>query len=342
MSELSFTRHHFTVPSSHAEQRQLFAASVSNVVVEISSYCNRKCNYCPVSKFDRTSIDKILPEETFKKIIQDLQRISYAQGICLNLYNEPTADPVLLLERIRYVRHCLPQSSIYFSTNGDYLTPDYIKSMADSGLSLMYVTLHPPMNASYNDAHAVTRFCELSKRLGKTVEVHQVSPGRTIQGDVTIFGVPIHVFSTNYQLYGSDRAGSVNLLNRQTERSAPCNRPFNDFTVSYDGTIFPCCQMFADEVQHREDFAVGNLKDFSDIFAAYASAAMTQWRQHLLRFSPKKRPCDTCSENNRPGTEEERHERDRIYRQFVGAIEDQRLNKKSVGFFRWLANKAVD
>jgi radical SAM protein with 4Fe4S-binding SPASM domain len=335
MSELHFVRHHFTEPSSHIEQQQLFSASVSNVVIEITSYCNRKCNYCPVSKFDRTSIDKILPEDMFIKIIQDLQCISYAQGICLNLYNEPTADSVLLLERIRHARHCLPESSIYFSTNGDYLTPDYVKAMVDAGLSLMYVTLHPPANASYDDAHAVTRFCELSKRLGKTVEVDQVSPGHTIQGDVTLFGLPIHVFSTNYQQYGSDRAGSVNLLNRQTERSAPCNRPFNDFTVSYDGTIFPCCQMFADETQHRENFAIGNLRDFPNIFAAYASTAMAQWRQHLLRFSPKKRPCDTCTENNRAGTDEEHRERDRIYRQFVGAIEDQRKSQNGTGLFRW-------
>lgn len=340
MNELHFVRHHFAEPSSPLEQERLFFESVSNVVIEITSYCNRKCNYCPVSKFDRTSLDKILPEDMFRKIIQDLQRISYSQGICLNLYNEPTADPVLLLERIRHARHCLPESNIYFSTNGDYLTPDYVKAMVDAGLSSMYVTLHPPVNASYDDAYAVTRFCDLSKRLGKTVEVRQVSPGQTIQGDVMLFGLPMHIFSTNYEFYGSNRAGSVSLVNKQTERSAPCNRPFNDFTVSYDGTIFPCCQMFADKAQHREDFAIGNLTDFPDIFAAYASTAMAQWRQHLLRFSPKKSPCDTCSENNRTGTDEERCERDRIYQQFVGAIEDQRPNQKIVNFFRRLIKEA--
>ncbi len=341
MSELPFVRHHFTEPSSHVEQQQLFLASVSNVVIEITSYCNRKCSYCPVSKFDRTSIDKVLPEDMFRKIIQDLRCISYSQGICLNLYNEPTADSVLLLERIRYVRHYLPGSSIYFSTNGDYLTPDYVKAMVDAGLSSMYVTLHPPMNASYDDAYAVTRFCDLSRRLGKAVEVRQVSPGHTIQGDVTLFGLPMHVISANYEFYGSNRAGSVRLLNKQTERSAPCNRPFNDFTVSYDGTIFPCCQMFADEMQHREDFAIGNLRDFQDIFAAYGSTAMAQWRRHLLRFSPKKSPCDTCSENNRTGTEEERRERDRIYQQFVGVIEDRRLSNKIGDFFSRLTKEAT-
>jgi radical SAM protein with 4Fe4S-binding SPASM domain len=205
--------------------------------------------------------------------------------------------------------------------------------MVEAGLSTMYVTLHPPKNMPYDDGYVVTRFCELSKRLGKTVEVHQVSPGHTIQGKLTLFGLPMHVFSTNYQVYGSDRAGSVSLLNKQTRRSAPCSRPFNDFTVSYDGTIFPCCQMFADDVQHRTDFAIGNLAEFPDIFSAYASHAMAGWRRDLLRFSPKMRPCDTCSENNLSGTKEEHIERDRIYRQFVGTIEKPPLAQRMLGLF---------
>jgi radical SAM protein with 4Fe4S-binding SPASM domain len=179
----------------------------------------------------------------------------------------------------------------------------------------------------------------LSRRLGKTVEVSHVSPGHTIQGDLNLFGLPIHVFSTNYDLYGSDRAGSVSLLKKQVGRMAPCDRPFNDFTVSYDGTIFPCCQMFADNVDHCTDYAIGNLKDFPDIFTAYASTAMVEWRKHLLRYSPKARPCDTCSENNNAGTREEHQERNRIYRNLVGPIQEQPVAERMKNFLRHILVK---
>ncbi|MFQ4135671.1 radical SAM/SPASM domain-containing protein [Nodosilinea sp. PGN35] len=322
MVSTPFLKHHFTPPTASQEQAALFAESVSNVIVEITQHCNRQCSYCPVSGVDRLTNREILPHDIFNQIIADLETIDYDRSICLNLYNEPTADRPLLLERIAYIRQRLPNSRIYFSTNGDFLTRDYLKAMVEAGLSELYVTLHPPKGQAYDDASAMTRFTEFSSRLGKGVKVHVLSPGHTIQGTLKLFNLKIHVFTTNYNVYGSDRGGSVaSLTNASLQRTSPCSRPFNDFTVSYDGTIFPCCQMFADNELHRSRYAIGNIADFPDIFAAYASATMARWRQDLLRFSPKPSPCDTCSEDCRVGSEAEISERDDLYRQFVGEIE---------------------
>ncbi|MBE9141411.1 radical SAM/SPASM domain-containing protein [Nodosilinea sp. LEGE 07088] len=322
MVSTSFLKHHFIAPDTLEERAALFAQSVSNVVVEITQHCNRQCSYCPVSGVDRLTNRAILPHEIFDQIIHDLESIEYDKSICLNLYNEPTADRPLLLQRIAYIRQHLPKSRIYFSTNGDFLTRDYLQAMVEAGLSELYVTLHPPKNHAYDDASAMTRFTEFSSRLGKGVKVHVLSPGHTIQGTLTLFNLKINVFTTNYTIYGSDRGGSVaSLTNASLGRTSPCSRPFNDFTVSYDGTIFPCCQMFADNDVHQTYYSIGNIADFPDIFAAYASITLAKWRQDLLRFSPKASPCDTCSEDCRVGSEAEIAERDAVYRQFVGEIE---------------------
>jgi radical SAM protein with 4Fe4S-binding SPASM domain len=322
MVSTPFLKHHFTVPDTREERAALFAQSVSNVIVEITQHCNRQCSYCPVSGVDRLTNREILPHPIFEQIIHDLESIDYDQSICLNLYNEPTANRPLLLERIAYIRQYLPKSRIYFSTNGDFLTRDYLKAMVEAGLSELYVTLHPPKNHDYDDTSAMTRFTEFSSRLGKGVKVHVLSPGHTIQGSLNLFNLKIHVFTTNYTVYGSDRGGSVaSLTNASLQRTSPCSRPFNDFTVSYDGTIFPCCQMFADDELHRSHYAIGNITDFPDIFAAYASTIMAKWRQDLLRFSPKPSPCDTCSEDCRVGSDDEINERDTVYKHFVGEIE---------------------
>ncbi len=314
-----FTKDHFHAPETHEEMVVLFKRSVTNVVVEISSFCNRKCNYCPVSQVERSRDNKLLPDQIFDRIVTDLASIDYEHSVCLNLYNEPTSDRELLLKRVSILRKKVPKCRIYFSTNGDYLNRGYLRELVDAGLSELYVTLHAPRGASYSDGYVVGRFSEFAARMGKQIKVDTVLPQQTMQGTMNLFGIKIHVFATNYDLYGSDRAGSIQSLSaRAPKRTAPCDRPFNDFTVSYDGTVFPCCQMFADNDLHKERYRIGNLADYSSLFQAYASRELAGWRRSLLRFGPKASPCDTCSEADHEGPAEERWARDVIYRDLIG------------------------
>ncbi len=317
--ESYFQSSHFVGLSAEDEAMQLFKASVSNVNIEISSYCNRKCQYCPISKVDRFSTNKVLPEPVFDKILSDLARIDYDREVSLNLYNEPTADRELLLARIAAIRKALPKSTIYFSSNGDYLDREYLAAMVAAGLSKLYVTLHAPKGEPYQDKYVIQRFTEFSARLGKVIKVEAFSPQEHVRGTMRISGIEITVFSTNYDKLGSDRAGSVEKLTAiAAPRSAPCDRPFNDFTVSYEGTIFPCCQMFADDEQHKKRYAIGNISAFASIFEAYASKDMAAWRASLVSFGPKTSPCNTCTEADTCGTLQERTERKRVEKKFLG------------------------
>ena len=319
LAEQFFVKDHFSSPDSVEERMSVFKRSVSNVVIEISSYCNRHCTYCPVSQVDRFTTNKALPEEIFNRVISDLARVSYDKGVCLNLYNEPSADRELLLARIKTVRAALPASRIYFSTNGDYLDRQYLQEMVDAGLSELYITLHTPKGKPYTDTYAIHRLTEMAARLGKSVKITAFAPNQTLQGDISLFDIQLHVFATNYDIFGSDRAGSVQSLTAQApQRVAPCDRPFEDFTISYDGTVFPCCQMFVDNAAHKERFSIGNVMAYPSIFDIYASKAMASWRASLLRYGPKASPCDTCSEANVPGTQEQISERQKIYKVFVG------------------------
>jgi radical SAM protein with 4Fe4S-binding SPASM domain len=321
LSEEYFLQNHFVEPESVAEKMELFKQSVSNVVIEISSFCNRHCTYCPISQVNRSSSNILLPEEIFDRLVEGLARIDYEHSVCLNLYNEPTSDRELLLSRISALRQKLPKCRIYFSTNGDYLNRDYLKAMVDAGLSELYVTLHSPKGKAYDDAYVVGRFCELSARLNKTIKINTVAPNQSIQGVMSLFGISINVFSTNYDIFGSDRAGAISELSARTPaRKGPCDRPFHDFTISYEGTVFPCCQMFVDNPLHKKRYAIGNIADYKDIFDAYASHRMAGWRKSMLRFGPKASPCDTCNEADREGTREERNARDVIYRRYVGEV----------------------
>lgn len=100
-------------------------------------------------------------------------------------------------------------------------------------------------------------------------------------------------------------------------RTSPCDRVFGDFTVSYDGTVFPCCQLFADAERHKQ-YAIGKLAAFGSIFEAYATSTFAAWRKSLLTHGEKEAPCDTCSECDEPVSAEEMTSRDSLYLELIG------------------------
>jgi hypothetical protein len=344
MSFEAFQRSHFHQPQDEVGARALFKSSVSNVIVEITSRCNRVCTYCPVSTVDRKSKNIQLNAEIFSKLISDLKRIDYSESVCLNLYNEPMADREVLVSRIREIRANLPNARIYFSTNGDFLTVDYLRELVDAGLSELYVSIHAPAGKPYDDAYAITRFTELSRRIDKPIKIDTVRIGETIQGHARQFGIMINVFATNYYSLGSNRGESVSLEAHDFLRTSPCDRPFHDVTISYDGTLFPCCQMFVDSKQHKERYSVGSILDYDTIFEAYASEQMAGWRSSLLTFGPKESPCASCTEGCRTEAPDEVASRNAVYRELVGPlpppeVEEAEAPPPRAGILRRLAGQ---
>ena len=300
MNENYFCQEQFSDPGELDALKSLFLKSVDNVIIEISTYCNRACTYCPVSQVDRSTKNIPLNDERFERIVSDLEDIDYSGGVCLNLYNEPMADKKLLLSRISRVRTKVPNAKIYFSTNGDYLDDEYLQELSTAGLNELYVTLHTPKGQEYRDEYVIWRFSELSVRLNKLIKVDQFNHGHSLFGEVRLHGIALKVFSTNYYLYGTDRGGSVvleSMLWRSKKRASPCKRPFTDFTISYDGTVFPCCQFFADNEIHRDSYSIGNIDNYPTIFHIYGSTAMASWRSSLLTYGTKDAPCASCSES---------------------------------------------
>ena len=77
--------------------------------IELFSYCNRTCTFCPNHYVDRLSDNKILPLSVFKKIIKELVSYDYNNYISLSRYCEPLAFRDILDSRIAYIRKHLPK-----------------------------------------------------------------------------------------------------------------------------------------------------------------------------------------------------------------------------------------
>ena len=112
-------------------KKRVFKENVCWVEIGISSFCNRKCWFCPNSIIDRNSCNIELNENLFLKLLSELREINYSNNICLHRYNEPLYNKELLIKRIKQVREYLPQAYIYIVTNGDYLTLDYLEILRE-------------------------------------------------------------------------------------------------------------------------------------------------------------------------------------------------------------------
>lgn len=285
-------------------KKTLFKKYVQIINIETSTYCNRKCSYCPVGKppYHRAT-QSSLDIDAYRKIILQLKEIDYAAALSLNLYNEPMADD-LLVEKIRFARQHLPKSFIKFNSNGDFLDSTALDEMADAGVSAIFVTLHPAKGKTYDDNDRLKHFNKFFRRL-KREATTVVNPSTSIRAEFFHKKMHIIVMADNWGEFGNDRAGTVTNLSK-LGRTAPCARPFREFVVAHDGFVYPCCQFFPD-AEKNVSYRVGHVNE-TNIFNLYASQLLSSFRRDLFGFGTKQPPCDSCADadDSTPTTAERR------------------------------------
>lgn len=311
-----FAREHFIALPNPDEARALFVGSIKTVVLELFSYCNRRCGYCPVSLVDRISGVTFIEPRLLDMVVRDLGAIDYAGSVCLNLYNEPTAQRAALLDACARLHAAAPRAQLLFASNGDYLTAEYLAALSAVGVRHIVVTLHQQRDTAYSDVVAMNRLLDFAARIGAVPKVDNFVPGQNVHALVEVGKVRLDIHGFNLAAAGTNRGGLLGAMTPDTQRLSPCYRPFSELTVSYDGSLFPCCQFFTDAPEHAP-YRVGQLGDFPTLFAAYATLEMAGWRRSLLTYGEKAAPCDTCRELEIPGSEAQVAERERLYAALV-------------------------
>jgi len=284
----------FQEPRNPETKKALFKRYVSSVILELFDYCNRQCVYCPVSLVDRMSSINRLDSGHLDKIVRDLEEIDFDGYLCLNLFNEPMADDSLY-DAMARLHEALPAAKIWFNSNGDYLNRETLDRLAAAGLTRLVVTLHVAKNKTYDDLQQLTRYSQLSARTGLTLTFERYRPGRKIVAKATYKGISIVVKSADHGTNGENRAGLMTDIPVDAERSAPCDRPFTEFTISWNGDAYPCCQFFAGAAEH-DPFVVGNIGKADTLYDLYAAHLMASFRTDLFTYGAKKSPCNNCIE----------------------------------------------
>jgi pyruvate formate-lyase activating enzyme-like uncharacterized protein len=184
------------------------------IEIEVFSYCNRQCWFCPNSHIDRLSTNKIMPESMYLDILEQLKEIEYSQEITYSRYNEPLAHKELIIKRITQARKALPKAKLRTNTNGDYVTLEYIHDLRDAGLNEIFIQQYLANNEYYDHAKMKKRMLKKIKQLGIGYSVISDIENHRIEYNLNIPGITVHLRARNFAIEGTSRTEKVSEFNK--------------------------------------------------------------------------------------------------------------------------------
>jgi len=284
----------------------LFKRSVKMVELEIFSYCNRRCWFCPNSSIDRISTNNHMPEQMYLDILQQLASIGYDGTITYSRYNEPLADKIIL-ERIRQAREKLPRATLHTNTNGDYLNNEYLKELYDAGLNSINIQIYLGNNEPYNHQKIKSAGEKTIKRVALQHTLIRDEPGLWYEHRLHYKDMAIRLYGRNFETGGTSRGGQVPIHLKHV-RTSPCLIPFWAVYIDHNGSTVPCCNFRSDVPAHAE-YVIGSLQEQPNLFLQYASRFAADFRSSLIGEDPKKGLCNNCFYAEESP---EKHQQDRL------------------------------
>jgi MoaA/NifB/PqqE/SkfB family radical SAM enzyme len=279
-------------------RRRVFRQAVGQVDLEVTSQCNRRCEYCPNSVYDRRSRNHLMDHEVFKRIVADLASIDYAQRLNFVGYNEPLMHKEVACRAVSYTRARLPHAHLCIYSNGDYLDRPCLDDLADAGLNELIVSHHLQPNQTYNEGDVLARLWQTANRLGLPLVLETYVQGERLCAVLPHERMRISVFQVNYRQHGHNRGGLLPEVGRKVaQRTAACLMPVNQFIVHHTGKVVPCCTLYSDAPEHA-GAVIGEVRADGSIFDVFFGERAIAWRRGLLNNLPKTGVCATCQESD--------------------------------------------
>lgn len=189
-----------------------------HVEIETVNRCNGNCSFCPVSKGNDTREYKIMSEDLFDKIIQQLADIDYSGKLALFSNNEPFLDADILL-RHKYARKKLPNARMHLFTNGTLLTIERFQELMIY-LDELIIDNYQQELKLIRPCREIVEYCEEHPELKKKVTI--------------VLRKPQEILTTR----GGDAPNRKNMISYGKER---CVLPYKQLIIRPDGKVSLCC-----------------------------------------------------------------------------------------------------
>ena len=285
---------HFNTDLTSKKSEKLVKKTLRMIEIEVFSYCNRQCWFCPNSQVDRHSENIMMKESIYNKILQNLKSINYHGMISYSRYNEPLADPIIF-KRLKQAKEVVPNACLHINTNGDYFNHEVLHELYDSGLRSMNIQVYIPEKKDYTDKLATEYMMHALNKYGLPYEFNGSRSMDRLEYRLIFRDMKIRIYIRNFYSNGVHRGATISELEKNDPRNSPCLIPFHDIYIDYNGKVNPCCNIRSDVKEHLE-FTLGDLNNKEEtIFTIFNSTKAVSWRKSLLAFSDKNFPCDKCA-----------------------------------------------
>lgn len=225
------------------------------VNIEISTYCNRRCYYCPNA--ENQTPEEFMSREVFERTIQDLRSIDYRGAITYQFYGEPLLDS-RLVEFVRYTRENLPKAMfIKVISNGDYLTIDLFEQLIAAGMTEVSITIH-----DRDPGRMTAMLAPMIEKHPRNIRVTSIHGSRTL----------------------SNRGGAVKIVDEAPKRRCVFSR---NAVVDRDGNVLLCCN------DYFRAHKYGNVMEES-ILEIWKKADFRKARRTARRGKPVLGICRDC------------------------------------------------
>ena len=268
--------------------KSLFLSKQFNhIELEITSFCNRKCVYCPNVSFDRvdSSGSFLMKEEIINKVINQLQEINFTGTLAPHMYGETLAHPeiVQITEKISQAGI---KSIIY--TNADYLNPELMGKLREAGLYKLSISKHSK-NLSKSSMEVLRDlFDKISdyKHL-KTTDICKEINGKDIEIDGLIFKIVDFYtdFNTNKEML-HNRGGELDLKLKKNSRPVGCSYVLYP-VIDVEGNIVLCCN------DYKGKHILGNVME-RHIYDIWTDPNNVWLRNKIYRGSLDLQICQEC------------------------------------------------
>ncbi|MDX2153763.1 MAG: radical SAM protein [Bryobacteraceae bacterium] len=285
------SRQHFQTTADLPTARALFRESVIMVEIEVFSYCNRRCWFCPNSRIDRISKNDYMDPHLYERIMRDLASVNYSKTISYSRYNEPLSDRVIL-QRLAEARGALPNALLHTNTNGDYLTAAYLRELYHAGLNSLNIQVYLGNDERYDHGKVKQRMSLMVAKLGLPFEMTGDIDNSWVEAQLFYEDMKIRIYGRNFSENGANRGGLVQVRSCES-RTSPCLSPFFHLCIDFNGNVVPCCNIRSDAMEHAP-YVVATLSRHVNVFQAYADSALVSWRRGLIGFGPKSGVCASC------------------------------------------------
>lgn len=191
----------------------------NKIEIETINQCNNNCGFCPVNRDSNPKEPEQMSLTLYYSIINQLKILNYSGAIGLFSNNEPLLDD-RFLELLEYAYTKLPNSYLYFYTNGMLLTEKNLKSLL-----------------GYTDFIHINNYSNNKHMIAPIRKVHKLLREQGIQSNkVEIHLRNKHECLSNRGGQSPNRTHSVNI-----QLNSPCILPFSQMVVRTNGQVSLCC-----------------------------------------------------------------------------------------------------